>query len=519
LADRRTTPSIPWEAAFLSVAVVLVSALALYRLEVFPLPFFDEGWYLQVPRNLVEHGEYATRSADGFRHDDTVLSVSPTMYFPIAAAFAVGGIGFLQARLVMVAYLLAAVAACYLLSRRVYGPVVAGAATYLFLFRMEGDPFTSTLLLGRQVMGEVPAMAFVLTGCLVWRSAALAGRTGLAALAGVILGLSFVTKLQWVFFVPTALVVVAAIAWWHGQRRHAWLALVAVVAAGLTLVAWFLCLWAILGTGHATSLVANVVAASAPQVRIGAFAAVSRSLSFLAGSTFLVVGVPAIVYALVLEIRDPAPDPGRRLLVAIIAMSALWFTFRSIGWPRYAYPMLALSNLLVAKLFYDLAAGLAVVLRGPAAAPMRAATATGSAFAIVALVVLALPLAHARPAAKALLGPPDHSLSALHDWMDRELPPDALVETWEFEVAVAPSAHRYNFPPVRFVDRMIANVFLGTADEVHRYQPPHAPAYLVLGRFGKWTGLYAPALSRAGEALARFGEYDVYRLPAAAPPD
>lgn len=508
----RADTAAPWiERLLLGAAVVVVVLVASHRLDVYPPPWFDEGWYLQVPRNLVEHGEYATRSGDQFRHDDTVLSVSPTVYLPIAGVFHLFGIGFLQARLVMVAYLLAAVTACYLLGRRLYGPVAATAAAYLFLFRMEADPFTSTLMLGRQVMGEVPAITYVLFGCLAWRSAALGGAAGPAAGAGLLFGLAVVTKLQLAFVVPTALAAVGALAWWQDAHREAKLAAFALAACGATLVGWFACLWVILGSDNAAALAANVVAASAPQVRVGALAAASRSLAFLAGSSFLVIGLPAVVYGLVLEVGASRPDPGRRLVLALIVVGGLWFTFRSIGWPRYAYPMLALGSLPIAGLMVDLGAGLALILQRSFA--RRAALAEPVAFALVALLVLAMPLEHGRLIAKGLIGPPDHSLTALRAWIDRELPPGETVETWEFEVAVPPSPHHYTFPPVHYVERMIASVFLGARDENPPYAPPRGPRYLVVGRFAKWTGLYGETLARAGVPLASFGDYDVYRLP------
>lgn len=502
------------EVLLVAAGLAVVAALALYRVDLYPVPWFDEGWYLQVPRNLVEHGEYATRSGHDFRRDDTVLSVSPTVYLPIAAAFELSGIGFLQARLVMVAYLLIATGCCYLLGRQLYGSLAGAAAAYLFLFRMESDPFTSTFLLGRQVMGEVPAIAFTLAGCLAWREAALSGRYRTAALGGVLFGLAVVTKLQFVFTVPVAVLLVGGLAWWQGTRLVARLALVTAGVIGLTIAAWFGCLWILLGSDHAASLAANVIAASAPQVRIGALAATWRSLSFLSSSMFLVLGVPALAYAILLEVRDPQPDPGRRLVVALVVLSGLWFVFRSIGWPRYAYPMLALGNLLIAKLFVDLAAGLALV--GSPSVAGAAPTASRAATAVVAAVVLALPLPEGRMVAKNLVAPADRSLSSLRTWLDREVPPGAVVETWEFEVAVMPSPHHYSFPPVRLVDRMITSVFFGGAGAPDYDPSGSGSAYLVVGRFAKWTGLYSGVLRRGGTPVATFGDYDVYRMPAPA---
>ena len=41
------------ERLLLGAVVVMGLFLATYRLDRFPLPWFDEGWWLQIPRNLV----------------------------------------------------------------------------------------------------------------------------------------------------------------------------------------------------------------------------------------------------------------------------------------------------------------------------------------------------------------------------------------------------------------------------------------------------------------------------------
>lgn len=488
------------EGVVLGLAGLAVLALTLVRLDSYPLPWFDEGWYLQVPRNIALFGEYATRSTEGFRHDDTVLSVAPTLYAPIALIFKWVGISLVSARLVSVAYLLVALTAAYAFGRQQYGRAVAAGGVYLLLLHMEADPFTSTLLLGRQVMGEVPGLAFVLLGCISWRQAVVGRRVGLAVAGGILFGLATITKLQYALLLPTALGVVTLLTWRTRQTVALTAAIVAALTSVLTLGCWFLCLRGVLGSASFQALLADLAAASAPQVRVVSVVAVGHALKFLLTSTFLLTGVPALVYA-VLRTPQRERDPGETLLLAVIGVCIGWFVLRSIGWPRYAYPFLALTNILTAKMFVDL---------GGLATRNALATARGAA---AVLLLLALPMERLPKVTAALLAEPDHSVRDLNQWINVTLPAGTRIETWEYEVALMDTARQYHFPPVRLVDRMIARVNLGVTDPVPYDFQQFEPAYLVIGRFAKWTALYpVDFLQQRSRKVATFGEYDVYEV-------
>ncbi len=81
---------------------LLALVLSVYQLEYYPQTWFDEGWYLQIPKNLVQHGVYAPLSSEGYRPYDTIVSVSPVFYLPMAAAFKMWGVGLWQARAAIV---------------------------------------------------------------------------------------------------------------------------------------------------------------------------------------------------------------------------------------------------------------------------------------------------------------------------------------------------------------------------------------------------------------------------------
>ena len=99
--------------------VVLCATVNLTR---WPVPWFDEGIHLHVPKALVKFGAYADYSSEGLRHFGPTLAVGPTVMLPIAAAFAVLGVGLLQARVVMAAFFVAFMAAFYLLGQAARRP-------------------------------------------------------------------------------------------------------------------------------------------------------------------------------------------------------------------------------------------------------------------------------------------------------------------------------------------------------------------------------------------------------------
>ena len=94
--------------------VVLCATVNLTR---WPVPWFDEGIHLHVPKALVKFGAYADYSSEGLRHFGPTLAVGPTVMLPIAGVFAVLGVGLWQARVVMAAFFVAFIAAYYLLGK------------------------------------------------------------------------------------------------------------------------------------------------------------------------------------------------------------------------------------------------------------------------------------------------------------------------------------------------------------------------------------------------------------------
>ena len=150
------------------VAMTVIGAvlifLAVYNLSNYPVTWFDEGSHLHVPKTLLHFGVYADYSSEGFRYYGPTVGVGPTVMLPIAAVFKLFGIGLLQARLVMILYLLATIYVFYRLAWVLGNQRLAWVATALLV----ASRGVSLLEYGRQVLGEVPGLFFVVAGFALW---------------------------------------------------------------------------------------------------------------------------------------------------------------------------------------------------------------------------------------------------------------------------------------------------------------------------------------------------------------
>jgi hypothetical protein len=113
--------------------LVLVALLATLNLDLWPVTWFDEGSHLHVPKTLVQDGVYADRGSDGYGYFGPTTGVGPTVMLPIAGLFKLAGIGLLQARLVMAAYLVLTLILFALSARYLHGELTALIGSVLLL--------------------------------------------------------------------------------------------------------------------------------------------------------------------------------------------------------------------------------------------------------------------------------------------------------------------------------------------------------------------------------------------------
>jgi hypothetical protein len=505
-----------WRAGLIVAGIAwtaLFVVLATYHLDLYPTTWFDEGSHLHVPKALVQYGVYADTSSEGFRYFGPTTGIGPTIMLPIALVFKLAGIGLLQARLVMSAYFLAAVGLFFLVARRQYGLATAAFAMLLLVT----SPAVNILYVGRQVLGEVPAFAFLMLAVLVWWSSADAGRGRLWRLlaASVAFGLVALTKNQFsLILAPTFIVAAVADRFYHrslGLASYVLPFLGVCAGIGVGLLVQFLPTLAAQDFAHTLNVYRD---ASAGAIFVFSPARIASCLKFLASAdNFGYLGLPAVVYGLVLSRERSTRGAQQALLAIFVILGLAWFALGSIGWPRYAFAPLAVTAIFAARLLVDVVRTLARSSGPMVSFGRQRLSGMAAAVVLMGAFLIASPLANE---ARSIFGTPDRGPQQVAAYLNASVPTSAVIETWEPELGVL-TDHAYHYPPTGWLDRAVRAQWGLPAPAGQAVYDPVAvahPSYLVVGAFGKYTGIYNTLITGLGSApIASFGAYDVYRLP------
>jgi hypothetical protein len=496
-----------------AATALILLALGLWNLDGPPM-WWDEGWTLSVARTWVERGHYGRLMLGELAPGG--LEASPTTTAPVGLTMRLLGVGLWQGRLFGVLCAVAALLALAALGRRLYGDGLWWPTLAVALL-LTGHPQIHPLLQGRQVLAEMPMLAYLLLGyLLLW--GALAGRLALLAPAALLLGLAWIAKGQTAPFLLASLLaplLAAALA-----RRWRVALIFALACAGAyassrglpRLIGAILINPAITGPG-VTGLLEVLAFVLTPFNR--AFAA--RQL--------LIFGLPTVLgtlWAVRMLWRERAAagagdDAAARwymtlALVALVATWTGWFVALSVGVPRYLAPPVVVGALFVAALLRDVTGnfspGRTLADLVGALRPARGGWRSVGTLLTVLLVagsfaLTALGLARSYPER-------DPSAAQAAAWLNAQ-PPGSVVETYESELHFL-LEQPYHYPPDQLHVELNRRSLLGQEVAVD-YDPLAAdPEFLVVGRFARGNDLYEPILAAGAFAPAqRFGPYEIYR--------
>lgn len=492
-------------------AVVLVVSLVLINLTEYPTPWYDEGSHLHVPKTLILYGQYADYSSEGFRYYGPTIGVGPTVMLPIATMFAVFGIGLLQARLVMALYLLAALAAFFVLTRILTGERAAWVATALLL----GTGGVEILFHGRQVLGEVPGLFFTCAGLALWLSTW--ENTSLRRLigVGVLLGLAVVTKSQYFIVIAPALAAgwLLNLVYYRAVPQRVFI--VPGIILGVFFAVWQVFVVVALGPGALSENLALYREATASAATVFSVDLMERGLrELLSLKVYLGWLIPFLVYGVVLSL--PRTREGQRwgLIMLLIAVNLVWYVVASVSWIRYAFLGLSFSAILGARFFADVTGGLELDLRGlwnswRGNAADWGPRALRAAFMGWLAIMIAVPLARA---ALPVVRPPFDAPAAMAVYLDAQVPKDALIETWEPEMGFLTN-HHYHFPPQTYLYRSVSFIWAGgpPPSDGYTFVQDEKPAYILAGQFSKYVKFYPDSWLSDYHVETEIGPYTLYR--------
>ncbi|MEK7325856.1 MAG: glycosyltransferase family 39 protein [Chloroflexota bacterium] len=499
--------------ALVLASIACILFLALYNLTDYPLTWYDEGSHLHVPKTLLRFGVYADYSSEGFRYYGPTVGIGPTVFLPIAAVFKFFDIGLLQARLVMAAFLLAAIFAFYRLANMLGGPKLAWVAAAL-LVATRG---VGLIEYGRQVLGEVPGLLLMAAGFAVWFKEWEKASWRRLAWAGLLLGLALVTKNQYLLVLAPTLLTAwfSNLLYYRSAPQRVFLVPGSIAAACFAL--WQLYTLLYLGPATFGENLASWRAATASVITFFDPYLMTRGFNELFNTrVFAGLLFPALVYGATLI--APRRRDGHQLgiLFTLVAVNLIWYVVATVSWVRYAFPGLAVSSLFVARFFYDLTDGYRFDSAALKASLQKRELARQEILRLVLLiwlvVAIVLPLGLT---VYDVARPPFNAPATMAAYLNENVPQDTLIETWEPELGFL-TDHTYHFPPQLLLYRAVGYVWLDDVTE-----PPSAyydfvqnekPPYLLVGTFGRFVEMYPPDVLAGYDLLTTIGEYELYTL-------
>jgi hypothetical protein len=491
-----------------ALLVVTVFIALTTNIESTPPLWRDEGWTIAIARNWVElgyygqlkNGEFAPRGLEG--GDPVVASVS--------LSFLLFGVGILQARILFVVYAILSLALLSYLAYRLYDRDIAiGTLGVLTLLSSHVD--IHPLIMGRQVLGEVPAIFFLLLGYVVFL---LAGDKSIWFVFASMLFwfIALITKEQVQPFWVASLLIPLLVTLFRRDWRAAGLLSAGLLGAYLLVLVWLRLVSGLEGMQRQPlpGLTQIIALALNKQSRLGVLILTYR------------VGLPTLLglfWALWTMLRKSNHCENHlevvRLSLFILAGSWFaWYVLLSIGWPRYMFPPVFLGSIFVAVMLSEWTGqfNLVATLKRAAEVLKNPQFNRGSLCALAAVVLVVMSSARTGTILYgAYIVTPDKSVLEVAQFLNTRTPPQALIETYESEL-FAFLKRRYHYPPDQVELDLIRKFFVDKRVEID-YDPLAAdPDYLVIGPTNRfWWGFYDPYLtSTEFRSLEKYSRYEIF---------
>ncbi len=497
-----------WRPVVLSLTLLLAS---LFRLESVPPLWWDEGWTLSVARNWVEHGDYG-RLLEG-KIVPAGLQAAPLVTASVSLSFRFFGVGVIQARMVGVVFTLACLALMGYLAQRIYDRLIA-LGTLLVLTLLPAYIELFPIYMGRQVLGEMPALFFLLAGYAAMLSIARHPVCALS-LATLFWAIALSTKLQAVPFWLCSMLIPMSI----GVYRRDWKSF---------------SLWVIALLG---SLVGSRILSALWEQLLQSKTDIAAPISGLYQVTALVGSVPSRMFALIVVVLFGIPTllglcygfrsikksgnvpctSAEQVKVALLFLALSWFGWFaafSVGWIRYVFPPTFIGSIFVAAMICDLTHGYNVaytIQQSIAFFRWRGFDKEAiGALLVMVIVVTSVPRT-AMALYKTYVLDPDTSVQQAADFLNSQIPSGALIETYDSELFFLLN-RPYHYPPDQIHVELIRRIFLYDDNVIIDYDPLAAnPDYLVVGPHSKQWRLYDRVLSSgAFHLLQSYARYQIY---------
>ncbi len=500
-----------WRYLAVVLAALLILAVALpgllIHLERYPALWLDEGFSINAARTWLDFGQYGTYTSAGLRPFDPSISTGFPVITALTLSFKVLGVSAFAARFTIVLFTLAALAGLMAVVAQTGGRQTARMVFItLFVITFPAPGETNFMLLGRQVLGENPSIAFMLIALLLWWRSWQRSQLWVSLLCGLLLGLSLLTKLQVAMPLVLAILCVALIRAAR-SRVSLWRGLLPLVTAAGVYVLWTLI--AQLGTPEALRSDNRQIMLEGARIHFfsGLFAAkFDRTVLLIWAMIALAAGWVGWQRLR----RSVEPQAGTTVsstqgtLALLVALGTVWAAVFSIGWPRYYYSSLILSLVITGDLVWRTLFMVSLRLT-------RNHTRTAERIMLMLSAGLILLLMNLHVLSNIHQAAPNYA-EQMSTYIDAQVERGAVIETWDWQAA-ALSQHRLFHHPGQLMMWEALHQYSRERRFNLEYDMLQAdPAYLLLGPFSAWTGIYDVDTVRERFALeAEFGPYQLYR--------
>jgi len=509
-ADRRRKPKIRCVLLAALIALVLVLACTL-ELESVPPVWWDEGWTMMVARNWVEDGFYGRYLAG--EPSPPGLEGHYPVVASVALSFRCLGVGLWQARLPGAMYTLGAIGLAFYLAYKLYGLDAAWGTLAVLLFFI-GRPEINPLMIGRQVLGDMPVIFFLLAG---YTAILLSVQVSwlILALAAFFWGLALATKSQTLPF--WLLAVAAPLGWlaWRRERKRP------LIVAAIGLGSWFvyqgilaLKQWVLLNHTLPPEVLSGLFSVNAFILdRALRLRSVQTALSF---SLICVLGLIYYLSSFFHQITRKsagAPPDLVRFSLWVLAGSWLgWYLLFSNAGNRYLSVPAFLSSIFAGSMLVRLTGSFSLkeTVRRCALMLFNRRINQDGLGAFMALVLFAIAVPSTAVTYLSFWMGKDVSARELAQVINRSVPQDSLIESYDSELLFYLD-RKYHFPPDPVHVELLHRYLLGS-EELIDYDPLAAdPDYLVVGEVSRDWKLYQDSIEAGHFRLLKDeGRYQFY---------
>ena len=505
---------------FWALLISLLLFLLLYRLNDFPSVWWDEGWTLDAARNWIVHGHLG-HYLDGLPVPPRIPVRFPVVV-PVALSMKIFGVGTWQGRLPGVVFTLLSLGLAFFLSSKMYNRRT-GFAT-LFLMLCLSPLYFHPIVIGRQVLAEMPMMFFLLGGySLLWLALTRSSVWGIGAF--LLFGVAIHAKLQ----IPPFWLVSIILAIWMSislRQRRSLLILVGIALGSITVSG--LIYWVqnkiMPGSFDDPALIKllfnSVIVVLDWRIRIVALA-LGLLFAFPQLFSFIWAG-RRILPVLWIARHDPSPptslhDASKEIIrVGVWGLGSSWFFWYlavGLSWERYMFPPFFIGCFFVAAYLNEFTAGfdMRLVMHRASALLLHRAFNRQNLQVVVSLAILSITLGLVGASIRGGLAASMVDPVAAAIYLEVNIPTGARVETFESELLFLAPELIFHLPS-DLVSMQLNRKSSIDSKFIIEYDPMESnPDYLVNGPMAQMWHLYDDVIAKGFFKLdADIGGYLIY---------